>query len=384
MKRLVFLLLSALLFAQEVGYTRMGIYAVREGEGSPSLYIPMLKALVKWTLEYGYKPRGPMRIEFRGVALSRKFRLMVKVNIPGIFPPRTSLSTEFVFLRPQHIAVSEPFSASSPPSAGDFIKGLKKSGWEPSSPPFLYLRNLGELREGKLRWAVEVKRRGNFQVGIYSDRGAFHLGLIASQRFFQTHGITYSPLYKEDLKRKDLYSRMKLIYFPGGWSGYYTEDLKGKAARMIRAFVEKGGRYLGVCAGAYFASREIIWEGKKYHPPLGIYPGVAVGPITSLAPWPLYTVAEVLFEGRKLQAFYYGGPYFVGEGEVLGRYLVNEKPAVILYRYGEGKVLLSGLHFEYELTGREDGVEFPENEGFKTANPTWPVFEKMIKILLEE
>ncbi|GEM_PF-2065949 len=384
MRKLALLLLSAVLLAQEVGYTRMGIFAVREGEGSPSLYLPQTRALVKWALEYGYEPLGPVRIEFQGkpFAVRGKFRVMIRVDIPGIFPPRTGLSTYFKFIPSQHLALSSPFPVEKPLPWKDFLSWLESSGWKPAGSPFLYQKDLKELRRGVFRWAVPVKRLGRALVGIYSDRGAFHLGLIVSQRFFQTHGITYAPLYKDDLKRKETYEKITVLYFPGGWSGYYTEDLRGRPAKLIREFVSSGGKYLGVCAGAYFASEKIIWEGKVYRPPLGIFRGVAIGPIRALAPWPLYTVAKILYLGREVEAFYYGGPYFEGEGEVLGKYAVNGKPAVVLGAYGKGRVLLSGLHFEYQLTGEEDGVKFPEDHGLRTSAPTWPIFKDLIKTLL--
>ena len=382
-RALLFLLLLPFVFAQEVGYTRMGIYALREGEGPPSLYLSQAKALVKWSLEYGYKPLGPLRIEFQGVPFSPrgKFTLLLRVNIPGVFPPQTNLPTKFRFIPSQHLALSRPFPLQKPMSYREFLSELRSMGWKPFSSPFLYEKDLGELKRGLFRWAVPVKREGKAVVGIYSDRGAYHLGLIVSQRFFQAHGITYTPLYRDDLKKKRTYGKIKLLYFPGGWSGYYSQDLRGRASKLMREFIRKGGGYLGVCAGAYFASEKIIWEGEVYHPPLKIFPGVAIGPIRELAPWPLYTVADIIFLGEKTRAFYYGGPYFEGEGKVLATYEINGKPAVILSRFGQGKVLLSGLHFEYDLTGSEDGVSFPENEGLKTPRSTWPLFGKLLELL---
>ncbi len=380
-KAWIFLILLTLAFAQEVGYTQMGIYAVREGEGSPSLYLSQVKALIKWSLEYGYKPLGPVRIDFKGPLMGRKFSISVRVDVPGIFPPKTGLPTYFRFIPSRHLAVSPPFPITKPLPYKKFLSILRSQHWKPYSAPFLYQKNLEEVRKGVFRWAVPVKREGRVEVGIYSDRGAYHLGLIVSQRFFQTHGITYTPLYRQDMKKEKTYENLRIIYFPGGWSGYYTEDLKGKASKLIRNFVKHGGSYLGVCAGAYFASEKIIWEGKTYHPPLKIYRGKAIGPIRELAPWPLYTVADLLFLGERIQAFYYGGPYFEGEGKVLATYSINGKPAVVLSSYGDGRVLLSGVHFEYQLTGEEDGVDFPEREGFRTEKPTWPIFGKLLRLL---
>lgn len=370
----------------EARYTRMGIYAARDLELIPSQYIPQLKTLIKWALEYGYEVNGPVMLHFRGTPYARrktKVQLLVKVNIPGIFPPRTGLFTYFKFFRVRHVVVSEKFSVNNPISPEGFKREAKRKGWNPSRDFYLLFETLRDLNLGRGRWMVDARWGKNALVGIYSDRGAFHLGLIASQRFFQLKGIRYAPLYREDLERPETYSRINILYFPGGWSGYYTEDLSGRPVKLIRNFVKNGGRYLGVCAGAYFASKEIVWEGNVYRPPLKLFAGRAIGPIVTLAPWPLYTVASLVWEGKMRKAFYYGGPYFEGKGEVLATYSINSKPAVIKFQYGKGLVILSGVHFEYDLSSNIDGVSFPEDRGVKMIKSTWPLFERLISILLK-
>src|SRR3989339_1701214 len=50
-----------------------------------------------------------------------------------------------------------------------------------------------------------------------------------------------------------------VLIVPGGKDLNYCKDLNGKGTKIIREFVHKGGGYLGLCAGAYFGSREISW-----------------------------------------------------------------------------------------------------------------------------
>ncbi|KAG8732500.1 biotin holocarboxylase synthetase [Ceratobasidium sp. 423] len=50
-----------------------------------------------------------------------------------------------------------------------------------------------------------------------------------------------------------------LLAIPGGRDLPYVEHL-AKAIPKIKDFVEKGGAYLGICAGAYFASARVEWE----------------------------------------------------------------------------------------------------------------------------
>ncbi|KAL7746072.1 biotin holocarboxylase synthetase [Sorochytrium milnesiophthora] len=52
-----------------------------------------------------------------------------------------------------------------------------------------------------------------------------------------------------------------LLVMPGGRDVPYTQHLNGEGTRRIRAYVrDHGGRYLGLCAGAYFGAREIEFE----------------------------------------------------------------------------------------------------------------------------
>ncbi|GAA5983055.1 hypothetical protein JCM11641_004710 [Rhodosporidiobolus odoratus] len=51
-----------------------------------------------------------------------------------------------------------------------------------------------------------------------------------------------------------------LLVFPGGRDLPYLFDLGGKANDRIREWVQQGGRYLGICAGAYYACNSIEFE----------------------------------------------------------------------------------------------------------------------------
>ena len=66
--------------------------------------------------------------------------------------------------------------------------------------------------------------------------------------------------------------------FAGGQTGGYVEALGEKGAEMIQHFVEAGRAYLGVCAGAYLACQQVLFdEGGKHEinekRPLGFFKG---------------------------------------------------------------------------------------------------------------
>lgn len=136
----------------------------------------------------------------------------------------------------------------------------------------------------------------------------------------------------DDILAGRLAPPVRLLIMPGGEDLYYAEKLNGAGNRAIRAFVEAGGRYLGICAGAYYACAQIAWAQGTPHEitgprELGFFTGTATGPIADI--WngsnqsaaldengdPLPRLIPLSFkaaEGSEQHAevIYYGGPAF--------------------------------------------------------------------------
>ena len=51
-----------------------------------------------------------------------------------------------------------------------------------------------------------------------------------------------------------------ILVMPGGRDKPYQECLGGEGVEAIKEFVGGGGHYLGICAGAYFASARVVFE----------------------------------------------------------------------------------------------------------------------------
>ncbi|KAL8955128.1 MAG: hypothetical protein Q9183_006777, partial [Haloplaca sp. 2 TL-2023] len=74
-----------------------------------------------------------------------------------------------------------------------------------------------------------------------------------------------------------------LLVFPGGADLGYCRTLNGEGNRRISQYVERGGRYLGFCAGGYYASKRCEFElGNKQlevvgNRELAFYPGTCRG-----------------------------------------------------------------------------------------------------------
>jgi len=151
----------------------------------------------------------------------------------------------------------------------------------------------------------------------------------------------------------------KMIIMPGGADMYYCEKLNGRGNKIIRDFVNNGGSYLGICAGAYYASSALDWgcgeiSGSRE---LDFFKGKATGPIydwienkTSIYDGSWIKAVEI--ETNNREAFltqYNGGPVFEETAdEVIARYntLENNPPAIINGTFGQGRYILSSPHIE--------------------------------------
>ncbi len=201
-------------------------------------------------------------------------------------------------------------------------------------------------------------------VGVYADAGVWPLGARSIVSSLEAAGVTcevldWSLLLNENLERYDA------LIVPGGFSWFEKLSAGKNGEDAIRDYVANGGRYLGICAGAYFASKDVHWEGDKFPYDLQLFDGIAEGAIDEIAAWPKFggAVVEITDEGAACglskvngKAIYYsGGCRFVGGTNVtvLANY-ADGTPAIIRRPFGpdkKGRVVLTGLHFERPAPG---------------------------------
>jgi len=177
---------------------------------------------------------------------------------------------------------------------------------------------------------------------------------------------------------------------PGGESWVYLEDLGEEGAANIREFVRLGGSYLGICAGAFYATSHR--EGGAATGPygIGLLDGTAVDPTALEWPgfiegvmgftWNLHHPINQGFPSR-VKMLLYGGPSFeftLAEAqkkkiEVIQRFEVNQEPSMIRFEYGKGTVFLAAPHFEV----LEEPGEKPLHDN------SWPFLKRVIMDLLK-
>ncbi|KAM0752249.1 class II aaRS and biotin synthetase [Meredithblackwellia eburnea MCA 4105] len=83
---------------------------------------------------------------------------------------------------------------------------------------------------------------------------------INSLKSFLGHRYDIQFVTPKSLRDEPWTETCALLVFPGGRDLPYLFDLGGEANRRIREWVKSGGRYLGFCAGAYYASARVEFE----------------------------------------------------------------------------------------------------------------------------
>jgi hypothetical protein len=142
----------------------------------------------------------------------------------------------------------------------------------------------------------------------------------------------------------------RLLIVPGGNFEEIGNGLAPGATVRIRSAIGNGLNYLGVCAGAFFAG----------HSP---YNGLD---ITGGVRFPFYAaegrgvrktvVAISTPDGRTLDHYWEDGPQLGGWGEIVAKY-PNGTPAIVQGRFGDGWVMLTGIHSEAPESWRR-GMHF--------------------------
>lgn len=134
------------------------------------------------------------------------------------------------------------------------------------------------------------------------------------------------------------------ILFPGGSGSAFAKRLGEKKREEIVEWVDNGGSYIGVCAGAYLAVSHL-----------------KISPLTIPdRAWErgLHQVA-LLAGGKVIKSNYHNGPIFESHPEVEvwatfksdhiaegGFYRMIDTPAITYNRFGKGQVSLFSPHLE--------------------------------------
>jgi glutamine amidotransferase-like uncharacterized protein len=176
---------------------------------------------------------------------------------------------------------------------------------------------------------------------LFDGHGTSPGDVAAIEEILRDNGLAYSTANSSRLNSisESQLKTYQLLVVPGGNFEVMGNSITPGTAAKIRTAVGGGLGYLGICAGAFLA-------GASPYNGLNLSGGVKF-PFYSLenrgirkAP---VTVTTVL--GASIEVYWEDGPQLAGWGHVVARY-PDGTPAVTQGRFGDGWVVLSGVHPE--------------------------------------
>ncbi len=397
-KRILFIFviivfISSFSFSQgKLKFTDTRFVAYMEHTGDYSLLSKKFDIIYNYLMDFGYKKNGYGESVFYSSTLTPKIfsksEARIPVYFPGIYPPCSKDEVKFKRVRAELVAyvvykgsykhilkaygiLNDYIDKNNLKIVGNFSEVFYNT---PYNTPEQEL--LTEVR-------VPVNRKGKVDIGIYIDPGAFYKNLQASQEFFEWAKISYKTVKAKDIIKGKIFNKIKVIYFPGGWAGFYSRDIGKKGGRNIVNFIKNGGKFLGICAGAYFGAKNIVWENIKYKGILKLYDS-AIGPINEISPWPNIGLANIKFSDRTNKKMYYlGGPYLKIKKEYTPlAYYSNGKLAAAYFSFGKGSVYLIGFHPEMIAENRNGETIFPLRTGKGVEKSGWNFLKNLFELML--
>ncbi|MFB9886273.1 BPL-N domain-containing protein [Balneatrix alpica] len=121
----------------------------------------------------------------------------------------------------------------------------------------------------------------------------------------------------------------------------------------LRSYLQDGGRFLGICGGAYLAS--LGWqEEERFVEALAIVPALSASYDEDFEA----KIYPVTWQGEARQMYYQAGPSFTLEASADRvtklAYYQDQQLAALLSSYGRGKVAVSGPHPEAPASWRHE------------------------------
>ncbi len=201
-------------------------------------------------------------------------------------------------------------------------------------------------------------------VALFADAGVWPKGAREIVYALESVGIP-CDVDDHELLGPRLFSKSVLI-LPGGWAPLQLQTLSPDHQKNLRSFVERGGRIIAVCAGAYLISERVSWKGEELPYPIALFDGIAVGPVNDY-PRPAQTSLVGTTDGQALGLLfnrpYYlnGGSTFEGGTKVQTLATFPDGTAAIIRRQvGQGDIILLGIHPEIAT---DDNPSMPLDAG---------------------
>jgi glutamine amidotransferase-like uncharacterized protein len=100
----------------------------------------------------------------------------------------------------------------------------------------------------------------SIRVAIFADEGVTKSGITRVEKAlpelqgFEVKTISFEPIRSVSLKKFDV------LIHPGGSASAQAKTLGDDGRAAVKKFVDEGGGFVGICAGAYLASSQYDWS----------------------------------------------------------------------------------------------------------------------------
>jgi len=197
-----------------------------------------------------------------------------------------------------------------------------------------------------------VPARPDAPILVFNGTGTSSGDVAALRGILAREHLGYATVNSRQLNRMSeaQIRGYRLLVVPGGNFIRIGESLSPNATSNIRAAIQNGLNYLGICAGAFFA-------GNSRYNGLNLTSGARFGFYAAAAHGIRKTAVPITAAGGEiLDQYWEDGPELTGWGAVVARY-PDGTPAIVEGAFGDGWVMLSGVHPEAPASWR-GGMEF--------------------------
>ena len=212
-------------------------------------------------------------------------------------------------------------------------------------------------------------------IRVYCDEGvsieSVQMLFFSLQKLCNPWKYAVSKISATELAETDWETNCVLLVFPGGAANPYHRKLSNRVGNRgnhrIRMFVENGGHYLGICAGAYYGCSHIEFDRGgpleilcDYE--LGFFSGIGKGPAMKGFDYTSDKGAHAShFRWKESEgiAFFQGGPSFVIDSHQSCKEIAwfcdqpelaceANAPGCIACEVGKGCAVLCAFHIEFD------------------------------------
>jgi glutamine amidotransferase-like uncharacterized protein len=186
---------------------------------------------------------------------------------------------------------------------------------------------------------------------LFDGQGTSPNDVAALERILSDSGLEYSTATSQQLDdlNESALRAYRLLVVPGGNFEDIGNGLNASTTVRLRSAIGSGLNYLGVCAGAFFAGHSPYNGLNLTSVQFRFYAAEDRG-IRKTA------VAVSTPAGPTLDHYWEDGPQLAGWGDVVAKY-PDGTPAVVQGRFGDGWIILTGVHPEAPESWRR-GMNF--------------------------